>query len=118
MIYLSLTMDDCSENEWVYSMQYLGRIFRINSPQPIECMSVLEQEALITNVLTDAFNSFREKKLMQRPEDAFEEGVAKFMESVDPEDFDDDEYYSDIPTEDLLDELERRRQAGEDEDAA
>ena len=114
MIYMSLTLDDCKEDEWVYSMQYQGRIFRATSPQPLEAMSVLEQEALVTYLLSDAFNGFREKKLMQRPEDAFEEGVNRLMESEDynPDDYEDD--YSDIPTEDLWNELERRRRESEE----
>ena len=113
MIHLSLTLDDCKEDEWVYSMQYMGRIFRATSPQPLEAMSVLEQEALVTYLLSDAFNGFREKKLMQRPEDAFEEGVNKLLESegYDPEEEEED--YSDIPTEDLWNELERRRRESE-----
>jgi len=74
-----MTLDDIGENQWVYSMQYLGRIFRTTVPNPMEAMSVLEQETLVADLLNQAFTSFREKKLMQRPEDALDEGLEKAL---------------------------------------
>ena len=77
--YMSVTMDDCKEGEWTYSMQYMGRIVRISVPDPVETMSIAQQESMFTTLLTEGFNIMRERKLLQSPEEAVDEYVEKIM---------------------------------------
>ena len=113
MLYLAVTMDDCSKGEWVYSMRYMDRIVRICVPDPIEAMSLAQQETLFSTLLQDSFDIMREKKFLQKPEDAATEYKdvvqPKEFESEDDED-DDDEYDEDedpdvTPLADLINEM-------------
>ena len=113
--YLSVTMDDCKSNEWTYSMQYMGRITRICTPEPLEAMSVTQQECVITDLLTASFNIMRERKLLQKPEDE----VDNFVENVLPKITDDDDFdtdLSDVPTQELKDEIIQRILDEDDDD--
>ena len=105
-VYLSLTMDDCKSNEWTYSMQYMGRITRLCVPEPLEAMSVTQRESVVMDLVTASFNTQREQKLLQKPEDS----VDDWMMNVAPRQVDDEEYIdlSDITTQDLIDEIENR----------
>ena len=112
--YLSVTMDDCKKDEWTYSMQYMGRITRISVPEPLEAMSVTQQESVITDLLTNSFNIMRERKLLQKPEDT----VDDYIENVLPKQTDDEDYdtdLSDVPTQELLDEINDRVPDPDDE---
>lgn len=86
-LFISVTMGDCTDEEWTYELQYLGKITRVVTPMPIEAMSVLEQESFFSNLLQAGFSVVREQKLLKRPEDLVEEALA----SVESEDYDDDE---------------------------
>lgn len=112
--YLSVTMYDCKANEWTYSMQYMGRITRICVPEPLEAMSVTQQESVITDLITNSFNIMREAKLLKKPEDEVENYVDNVLPKIsDEEDFTD---LSDISTEDLKNEMIERMLNDEDED--
>ena len=113
--YLSVTMDDCKSNEWTYSMQYMGRITRISVPEPLEAMSVTQQESVITDLLTMSFNVMRERKLLQKPEDE----VENYMDNVLPKIVDDDDFdtdLSDVTTQELMDEINDRIPDPDDDD--
>ena len=113
--YLSVTMDDCKSTEWTYSMQYMGRITRICVPEPLEAMSVTQQECVITDLLTNSFNNERERKLLQKPEDTVDDYVEKVLPKiVDDDDFDID--LSDVPTQELMDEINERINGTDDDD--
>ena len=113
--YMSLTMDDCKKDEWVYSMQYMGRITRIVVPEPLEAMSVSQQESVVTDLLTAAFNVMRERKLLQKPEDVVDEYVNEILpKQIDDDDYDTD--LSDVPTQELMDEINDRIPDPEDND--
>ena len=92
-VFISLTMADCSEDEWVYELQYLGKITRVTSPMPIEAMSVLEQEAFAVNLLQAGFSVIREQKLLKRPEDEVEEALALALEDDYDEEDDEENMY-------------------------
>jgi len=113
--YLSVTMDDCKKDEWTYSMQYMGRITRICVPEPLEAMSVTQQECVVTDLLHASFNIVREAKLLKKPEDE----VDNFVENVLPKITDDDDYdtdLSDVPTQELMDEINDRINGTDDDD--
>ena len=112
--YLSLTMDDCKTNEWTYSMQYMGYITRICVSEPLEAMSVTQQESVVSDLLNTSFNTMRERKLLQKPEDSVEDYIDNVVPKiVEEEDFPD---LSDISTEDLKNEMIERMLDEDDED--
>jgi len=113
--YMSLTMDDCKKDEWTYSMQYMGRITRICVPEPLEAMSVAQQESVVTDLITQSFNLMRERKILQKPEEA----VDDYVENILPKQMDDDDYdtdLSDVSTQELMDEINDRINGTEDDE--
>lgn len=121
MLICTMTLADIGEDKWVYALQYSGRIFYIDSPEPWESLAILEQEDLVLNALQAGFAYHREAALLKRPEDTMEDELLKRgLEAVefDPEDegLDEEDILSDFSTQELWDELQKREQLDERED--
>lgn len=119
MIIAAITLDDVGDEQWMYCLQYFGRIYRRTSPMPLEAMSVTEQQSTLMEMFAEAMTVQQQEKLNQRPQEAFEEVFEKaiadgIVEPMDPEDEEEDdedeEEIRSFTDEELWDEINRRRE--------
>ena len=124
MLICAMYLVDIGEDKWTYALQYAGRIFHVDSPEPWDALSVADKEDLMQDAFAFAFEYHRSVALSKRPEDVMEEEMLKRgieameeAEEFDPEaDVEEEEDLSDFTTEELWDELEKRRKENEKQD--
>jgi len=117
MLICAMYLADIGEDKWTYALQYAGRVFYVDTPEPWEALAVSDKEDLMQEAFSLAFDYHRSVALSKKPEDVMEEEMLKRgieameeAEEFDPEDAGEaEEDLSDYTSEELWDELEKRR---------
>lgn len=123
MLICAMYMVNIGDEQWVWELQYCGRKYQLTTPEPWENLAVLDREDLMNAAFSLAFSDHRETALRTRPSDAandcLEQAINKDLR--DGVEYDDvleetDDDLSDITTDELLEELDRRRRMNENPD--
>lgn len=120
MISAVYLVDSDMDSEWIYELQFNQRIFQISTPEPWANLSWAERIDMISALHQQAFEHFTTEELSTRPSDkadkcmdqAIQKDIRDSIDEDEDEDYDSSDF-SDIPTQDLWDELERRRRLNE-----
>lgn len=67
MIHFAVTTADISEDQWMYTVQYRGRIEEVTTTLPLEAMSVMERQKAIAQMLSVVFGIENQEALDTRP---------------------------------------------------
>jgi len=99
MIPFVLSLEDYVQGEegvpdnYVYRLQYFGKMYYINLPMDWEEMSVIERQQAVLGCFGEAFAHEQEEKLGERPSDIqqiIDDTLAEY--GLDEEDDEEDEY--------------------------